>query len=157
MKACVNNCFNFSLPESLEKWDSVKIQDNSFHVVYKGCSFLATVCSVDFKTKSFVISINNSIYSVALKDRFDDLLDSLGFASTVADESSNNIVAPMPGKVVRVLVSEGGGFCAGDPLLVLEAMKMENIIKAESSGVVNRSLVSAGDIVEKGAVLIEVA
>jgi biotin carboxyl carrier protein len=65
------------------------------------------------------------------------------------------IVAPMPGKVIQVLVEEGQTVEAGAGILVLEAMKMENRIVAEAAAVVRRVYVAAGEMVEGGAVLLE--
>ena len=62
--------------------------------------------------------------------------------------------APMPGLVVRVMVEPGEQFAAGQGLVVLEAMKMENELKAAGRGVVDRVLAVPGQAVEKGAVLI---
>jgi biotin carboxyl carrier protein len=67
------------------------------------------------------------------------------------------IRAPMPGMVLRVQVSEGQEVASGTGLVVLEAMKMENEIKATGAGVVQRILVKPGAAVEKGAVLLELA
>ncbi|HMC55858.1 MAG TPA: acetyl-CoA carboxylase biotin carboxyl carrier protein subunit [Gemmatimonadaceae bacterium] len=66
------------------------------------------------------------------------------------------LVAPMPGLVVRVSVSEGERVRAGQGLIVMEAMKMENELKAATAGVVRRVSVTPGSIVEKGALLLEV-
>jgi biotin carboxyl carrier protein len=63
----------------------------------------------------------------------------------------------MPGRVVRVLVEAGAAVSKGQPLVVVEAMKMENELKAPRDGVVARLLVSAGDLVEGKATLIELA
>ena len=65
------------------------------------------------------------------------------------------IIAPMPGLVVRVLVTEGERVEAGTGLIVIEAMKMENELKAPAAGVVKRVLAGPGAGVEKGAVLME--
>ena len=66
---------------------------------------------------------------------------------------SNQVVAPMQGTIVNVLVEEGSEIEAGDPICVLEAMKMENNVLAEKSGVVKEVLVSEGDSVGAGDVL----
>lgn len=62
--------------------------------------------------------------------------------------------APMPGLVVRVLVEPGQEVAAGTGLVVLEAMKMENELKAAGPGIVDQILVAAGAAVEKGAALV---
>jgi biotin carboxyl carrier protein len=63
--------------------------------------------------------------------------------------------APMPGLVVRVQVQPGEQVAAGDPLVVLEAMKMENELKAGAPGTVKSVRVAPGEAVEKGQVLVE--
>ncbi len=63
--------------------------------------------------------------------------------------------APMPGLVVRVLVEPGQEIAAGAGLVVLEAMKMENELKAPSAGTVSAVKIQAGAAVEKGQVLVE--
>jgi pyruvate carboxylase subunit B len=65
------------------------------------------------------------------------------------------LTAPMPGLIVRVLVAVGAQVNAGDPLVVMEAMKMENQLRAASQGTVVSVKVEPGAAVEKGAVLIE--
>jgi len=61
------------------------------------------------------------------------------------------LVAPMPGRIVRVHVSEGDHVAANDPLLVLEAMKMEHVIAAAGAGRISRLLVTVGDQVARAA------
>jgi pyruvate carboxylase subunit B len=67
-----------------------------------------------------------------------------------------NVTAYMPGRVVKVLVAEGETVAAGQGLVVLEAMKMENEIQAEAPGVVKKVLVQAGQAVDGGDVLFEI-
>ena len=69
-------------------------------------------------------------------------------------QGPQEIRAPIPGKVVRVAVNQGDGVVPGQPLLVLEAMKMENPICAEGAGRVDEVLVSAGATVEGGQLLL---
>ena len=69
---------------------------------------------------------------------------------------AGSIAAPMPGIVTKLLVSPGAQVKPGDPLLVIEAMKMENNIVATSAGSVDSISVSVGDEVKKGQVLVSV-
>ena len=71
------------------------------------------------------------------------------------DTGPKPIRAPMPGLVVRVNVQEGDTVEAGQSVAIVEAMKMENDLKAEGPGRVAAVLVEAGEPVEKGAVLVE--
>jgi len=66
------------------------------------------------------------------------------------------IRSPMPGRVVRVLVKEGDAVEAGAPIVVVEAMKMENELVAERAGKVKRVHAAAGATVEGGAALVEI-
>jgi 3-methylcrotonyl-CoA carboxylase alpha subunit len=65
------------------------------------------------------------------------------------------VVAPMPGKVLKVLVAGGQRVAAGDTLLILEAMKMETRIRAEGPGTIQRVFVEEGEMVDGGELLIE--
>ncbi|HEX7406491.1 MAG TPA: acetyl-CoA carboxylase biotin carboxyl carrier protein subunit [Candidatus Binatia bacterium] len=75
-------------------------------------------------------------------------------AHRVATVASPEITAPMPGRVLEALVQPGQHIVAGDGLLILEAMKMENRLVAEATGTVSELRVSAGDMVEAGQVLV---
>jgi biotin carboxyl carrier protein len=88
------------------------------------------------------------------KDRFDLLLDKLGMSDAAASKV-NELKAPMPGLIVDIRVETGQTVQKGDPLLVLEAMKMENILKAPGDGVVGAIKVGLRDNVTKGQVLIQ--
>jgi biotin carboxyl carrier protein len=78
---------------------------------------------------------------------------SLGPGGGVGSDGTQ-VRAPMPGRVVEVLVTEGASVAKGDPLVVVEAMKMENVLKADAAGVVSKVHASAGDTVEAGRELI---
>lgn len=71
----------------------------------------------------------------------------------VEAEGRQQIVAPMPGKIIRVLVKAGDRVEAGQGLLVVEAMKMQNEIRSPKSGTVERVLVEEGQAVNAGDVL----
>lgn len=71
----------------------------------------------------------------------------------VEREGKQEIAAPMPGKVVRVLVGQGKPVEAGQGILVLEAMKMQNEVKSPKSGTVERLLVKEGQAVNAGDAL----
>lgn len=76
---------------------------------------------------------------------------------TAEGAGGGTVKTQMPGRIVRLLVAEGEAVVKGQPLLVVEAMKMENEIKAPRDGVVSRFAVAAGDVVEAKAVLVELA
>jgi biotin carboxyl carrier protein len=85
-----------------------------------------------------------------------DPLERAVTGAAAAHAGPHEVRAPIPGRVVSVAVAEGDEVQAGQPLLVLEAMKMENQLRAEGSGKVERVLVSPGATVEGGQVLVVV-
>ena len=153
MKAIVNDSVEFSLEDS-PQWDFVKVKANQFHVLYKNKSFVADIISIDHSVNRVEMLINNRLYSVAIHDKFDMLLNQLGMAVN-SSTKENKVKAPMPGRILDVLVSAGDVISEGDNVLVLEAMKMENIIKSSRPGRIKNVGVQQGDSVDKNAVLIE--
>lgn len=73
--------------------------------------------------------------------------------AAIEAEGSQRVIAPMPGKVVRVLVKAGEAVEAGKGILVVEAMKMQNEVRSPKSGKVERILVSEGQAVSAGEAL----
>jgi biotin carboxyl carrier protein len=75
--------------------------------------------------------------------------------ATAGPKGPAPLVAPMPGLIVRVNVAPGDTVSAGQGLVVMEAMKMENELRAAGPGTVKAVLAVPGTAVEKGAVLVE--
>ena len=94
-----------------------------------------------------------SAREVRVLDERAKLLEKMGM-SVSTGASSGDIKAPMPGKVLQVLVQPGDAVEEGQALLVLEAMKMENMIKAVAAGTVSEVPIAEGEAVEKGALLV---
>lgn len=88
-----------------------------------------------------------------IKKPIDDLIESLGF-NTATDKSYKEVQAPMPGLVLSLEVQKGTTVSKGDTLLILEAMKMENIVKSPTDGIIKSIEVQASEAVEKNQVLI---
>jgi biotin carboxyl carrier protein len=135
-------------------WDMVEIKDGNFHIIYNNRSYNAEVLEANYQSKSFLIKINKSKYSIELKDRFDILLDQLGMGNANTAKV-NDIKAPMPGLIVDIKVQVGDTVKKGDTILILEAMKMENVLKASGEGKIKAIKVSAKQNVEKNQVMIE--
>ncbi len=133
--------------------DIVKTGDRFFHVLHEGRSHTVEIVKMDKATKMVTLKVNHSVYEVNVQDRFDLLLQQMGFDST-AQRKIRDLKAPMPGMVIDVRVKAGQTISKGDAVIVLEAMKMENVLKAPGDGVVKSIEVSKGKNVEKGQVLI---
>lgn len=133
--------------------DITRISEKEFHFIRNNRSYNILVTDVSRKEKTVTLLIKGTKYCAVLKDRLDDLLRSMGMDKTAAHKISE-VKAPMPGLVLRVLAESGQKIKKGEPLLVLEAMKMENILKSSADAVVKKVSVTKGDKVEKNQVLL---
>lgn len=145
-----------SLNKELKDISFASLGNNQYHILLKNKSYNVEVVSINQENKTAVMKVNNQVYECEIKDQFDDLLKSLGLDNLSA-KKINDIKAPMPGLVLKVLVTEGQEFKKGDNILVLEAMKMENILKAPADGVVKSIKIKPGDKVDKNEVLLLLA
>src|SRR5690606_9579507 len=161
-KVLINNAFNFEIEKTGEKIllngtpidvDMQSISESSFHFLLDNMSYRAEIVEVDYRTKEAVIKVNGNEYQISLKDESDHLLERLGMeGNTNAIISKLN--APMPGLVLNILVKPGDQLKKGDSLLILEAMKMENLIKSPSDFTIKSVEIQQGDKVEKNQVLL---
>lgn len=133
-------------------WDALPLSPSRFHVLIEGKSHEVELVNADFSTKEFQIKINGKQVKVSAKDRFDLLLEKMGM-SDLAAQKINDLKAPMPGLILDILVKEGDEVKKGDQLLILEAMKMENMLKAPADATIKTINVVKGKNVEKNQLL----
>lgn len=136
--------------------DIIEIQKGKFHVLRNNKSYDGEIMEVNLPEKSISVKINQHVYHVKLKDKYDELLHDLGLDAGNARQAGD-VKAPMPGLVLSVMVQPGQKIQKGDAMVVLEAMKMENILKAAADGEVKKILVKKGDKVEKNQVMVSLA
>ncbi len=136
------------------QWDIQRIGNGHYHILHLGKSFTAEVLSVNRPTKTVRLKINNVTVEVELKDKLDELLEKMGIQSATQNKDAL-IKAPMPGLILDIRVKAGDAVQAGDALLILEAMKMENVMKAPAAGTIKAVHIKQRDNVEKGQLLIE--
>lgn len=156
-KANVNKQFDFivNLNEPNLNWDIVEQSKNhKFHIISENDTYNVEVAKIDLENKALIIYVNNNKYTVLLKDANDQLLEQLGL-SNLNTINIKDIKAPMPGLVLDILVKPGNKIKKGDNLLILEAMKMENIIKAPADAEIKSIEAIKGAVVEKGQILIK--
>jgi biotin carboxyl carrier protein len=135
------------------EWDILQEKPSRFHVLKDNKSYTIEVVHIDEREKKCSIRVNGNTYSFELKDKFDELLSTLGLDKMVGG-APKELKAPMPGLVLAVLIKPGDAVKKGDSLLVLEAMKMENNIKSVSDVVIKKILVEKGNAVEKNQILV---
>ncbi len=150
-----NGRFKFNLKENrISNFDAIEFRNGSFHIIHKEQSFIAQVVDVDYKTKQLILMVNNTQYELKVADQFDLLIKEMGLNYS-SGQKVNQVMAPMPGLVLNIEIEQGQSVSKGEALVILEAMKMENVIKSPGDGVIKRIAVSQGDAVEKNTLLIE--
>ena len=135
-------------------WDIIH-QGSSFHILKDNRSYRCTLIKKDEQAKNMIIAVNDNEYLISIQDKYDMLLDRLGL-SDMTVKKLKDIKAPMPGLVLDIKIAPGDEVEEGDVILVLEAMKMENMIKSPGAGKIKAIKIEKGEAVEKGQVLIEV-
>jgi biotin carboxyl carrier protein len=141
-------------PEQAIALDAIALSDNHFHVLKNDISYRASIETTDYPNKAYTIKVNGTSYTVKIADIYDCLIQQMGMNVGGASKT-NSVLSPMPGLVLSILVKEGQVVEKGENLLVLEAMKMENVLKSTGAGVVKKINVIQGTVVEKRQLLIE--
>jgi len=132
------------------KWED----DTFFKLTFAGKVFHGEVMEDGTESNFLKLKINHLVVDVRKKGALDELISALGMDIPKVRQLKE-LQAPMPGRIVNIAVTVGQELSVGDEIVSLEAMKMENVLKAEGVGVVKAILISANQVVEKGAVLIE--
>ncbi|MHB1921843.1 MAG: acyl-CoA carboxylase biotin carboxyl carrier protein subunit [Chitinophagaceae bacterium] len=133
-------------------WSCQYLSSGQFSILVDGKSWLAALVKEDRINQVWLIRIHGQDYEIELESPLDELLKSMGVEGKKGTKDGY-IRAPMPGRVLKILVNPGQEIQQGDALLILEAMKMENNCKSSLTGRIKEIKVSAGMAVEKGQVL----
>ena len=133
--------------------DVVETGDGVFNIIRENKSYRAQVFSMDPASKSIEIKVEGHKFKLQVKDRYDLLLEEMGLNDLNAIKAKD-LTAPMTGMVLEVMVKQGDKVIKGNTLIILEAMKMENVLKAAVDGIVDQCHVKAGDSTEKNEILI---
>ena len=140
------------LPAGENAADLVRTGPSTFSLLRNGRSIRLLVLKEDRENNTVRLRIGAHTYTVQLQDDRSRLLQTLGLDKT--SQKVREIKAPMPGLVLNILVKPGDAVKKNDPILVLEAMKMENMIKAPGDAVVSTVHAEKGKAVEKGQLLV---
>jgi biotin carboxyl carrier protein len=135
----------------------LKINGNSYHVHIK-----------DVEGNNVSLEVNGSLYEVEMESEVKKVKTPKLVRSQMKEtqkptadslktsESTRKVAAPLPGVILKVQVKDGDAVKVGDILMVMEAMKMENNILAESSGTITSIKVKEGESVLQGDILMEI-
>ena len=153
-KVTAHSLDHFTIDDQEARPDIAHIRNGQYHIIHHNRSYNVQV--LEQEDKQLTLAVNGNHYTVSLEDPYDLLLNELGLSFGKAG-LVEDIKAPMPGKVVDVMVTSGDTVEKDQPLLILEAMKMENVLKAPADATISHITVSQHDTVNKNQVLIEFA
>ncbi len=147
---------NHWVPKGEENITLSEIQGDKLLIIINGKPFTASLERIDIEEKNAIVNLNGKTLTVHITEPLDELLKSMGMDQTLS-QKAKDLKAPMPGLVLAVNVEIGQVVHKGDKLVVLEAMKMENILKSPGDGTISAIHVKAGDAVNKNQKLIDFA
>lgn len=125
-----------------------------FTISYKGQSFNGEILNRDIENQKLTLKLNHREFEIRKKFELDALIAELGL-DKVKIKKLRELGSPMPGRILSIRVKAGDHVKVGDPILSLEAMKMENILKSDGEGIVKRVVIEKEQVVDKGQLLIE--
>lgn len=136
--------------------DNITLNDsdvNNQFILDNNKSKLVSVKEVNHELKRYQIQIDGRTYQVQISDAVDQQILKMNLKSKKSNQLKE-LRAPMPGLVRQVNVQVGDQVDSGDALFILEAMKMENVLKSPVNGLVSDLFVKPGESVEKNQILL---
>lgn len=144
--------YTFQLIES----DNITLNDSDVNnqiILDNNKAKLVSVKEVNHELKRYQIQIDGRTYQVQISDAVDQQILKMNLKSKKSNKLKE-LRAPMPGQVRQVNVQVGDEVDSGDSLFILEAMKMENVLKSPVNGIVAELFVKPGESVEKNQILL---
>ena len=143
-------------PESWQQLDAISLSDTQFHVLENGKRQLIEVLEFDLHNRTCLLNVDGEVKRATLIRELDLQIERMGL-NAIQETIHKSLEAPMPGLVTQIHVQAGDAVEKGMPLVILEAMKMENVITAPHAATIKTVHVQKGHAVEKGGTLIEFA
>ena len=141
--------------DAVEALDIINPDGAYFHVLRNNKAYQVEVLHANYQNKTLTLSVNGNTYSLKINDEYDQTIKNMGLLAN-STQKAKDIKAPMPGLIVDILVEEGQEVTEDTPLIILSAMKMENIITAKAEGVIKAIQVKKDQAVDKGQLIIEI-
>ncbi len=146
------NNYKIKIDEKILNFDIISTGNGSYSVIYNNNSWdLEVAKSTGFNT--FTVYKFGQNFKVEIEDALSKYKKN---KDSGAQGGGNNIIAPMPGKIVKILVSEGQKVKVGDTILIISAMKMESEFKSAVDGTIKKVHAKNDDIVNGDQLLVEI-
>lgn len=150
----IDDVYQFEISsKDLEDLDIVEKAQDSYHILRNDSSYNVEICTENFNRKTYKVKVNNKYFNVLINNELDMLIQEMGFEIGSGAQVSQ-IDAPMPGTVLKINITEGQEVEEDEPLLILEAMKMENVLSSPRNGKIKSIEVKEGEAVNKKQILI---
>ncbi len=134
------------------EWD--ELGGGEFHLKSGTCSY--HVLLIEHQPNGqLLFQVNGRLHRITVRDERQQLLNKMDFGKS-EEEGVIRLDAPMPGKVLQILVKDGTQVRKSDPVVILEAMKMENEIRASCNGRIDKVHCRQGSSVEKHQLLMTI-
>lgn len=141
--------------ENIEGVSSIEwIDDTYFTIHFLGKKYHGEIIKEAIEDQKLTVKVNHRTFEINKKRPIDEVIHALGLDKKTI-KKLHQLKSPMPGRILHFNVNVGDVVNVGTPLLTLEAMKMENVIKAEGEGVVKSILKEKESVVEKDELIIE--
>jgi biotin carboxyl carrier protein len=161
MKVYLKN-FDSNLAVNITNY--IQLESNLYRIDFYLSDKPNSIFIKEGKTKDFfsndgktwkVINKNNYLPQISIGDQIFNI--HFGFIpNQQGDDQQGALIAKMPGKVVKVLIEQGAQVKKGQALLIIEAMKMENEVKANQEGIIDKIHVTSGQSINSGETLISI-
>lgn len=139
--------------EELGELDISRLGPGQYHLIYQNLSLKGEIMNLSEGEKELELRVGDGTYSCGIVTELEQLISGLNLSRSDAGKD-RFLKAPMAGLILDVHVQPGQPVAKGDKLVTLEAMKMENIIRAQADSEVDAVAVKAGMKVDKGNVLL---
>jgi len=130
------------------------IDDTRLQVIVNHKIYIITLDQVSPDFRQYKLQLGPDLFEAELIRHIDRLVQKMGLSKTLQTRMED-LKAPMPGLVKKILVNEGDEVAIGQNLLLLEAMKMENVIKSPQTGKIKHIAIAEHQTVDKGQLLIK--
>ncbi len=147
------NLLEIQVDDTIYKVDIMHTADGTFSIIQNGHSYNIELVPGDHPKKYTAHTLYN-MYDLEVIDAESRYMLSRG--SGAMTSKGNTISSPMPGKVIKITVSEGDEIKQGNTAIIISAMKMESEYKSPKDGIVKKIHINEGDTIDENQVLIEV-
>lgn len=134
--------------------ESINIDEKSVSLRVNGNKYHCRILKKYPEDNTYFIKVNGKLIALEKKYHYDDAVSKIS-KYTKSDQKVNQLLSPMPGLILEIQTTVGSEVKKDEPLMILEAMKMENVLCSPVDGIIEEIVVTPKQTVEKNSVLIK--